>query len=72
MTVKLLNELARYNPEIRISEEEAETLSSIQNKFSDLIKFIFDICPDSADRTAALRALRVACKQLHDSIIFEG
>lgn len=56
----------------KINEAKIARMNLLREKGADLCDFIISICPNSADRSAAIRYLRLAIMQGNSSITNEA
>jgi len=61
-------ELSRFQRPTACSKKQAEDFEFIEQAFYDLAKTVLEKAPVSADRSAALRYLRLAMLQAQSSI----
>ncbi len=66
---KELDKLFTYHPP---TEEQKISYGEIRNKARELAKVIFENCPDSGDRTNALKGVRGAVSWANASIATQG
>ena len=64
-------ELVRFDYNVAPSEEDLAGVSLIKSRGKQLAQIILERCPASADRSAAIRDLRVSIMQAVASIAFK-
>lgn len=55
----------------KLNEDKIERMNLMREKGSDLCEFIISMTPNSADRSAAIRYLRLAVMQVNSAITNE-
>lgn len=61
-------ELSRFFPATNLSDTQKKNMETLNGRFGDLANTIFNYVPVSADRSSAIRYLRLALMQCNSAI----
>jgi hypothetical protein len=69
-TAQELKELSKFQRQ-ELTPEQLTAMGQINEMTRSLMKVMFTIVPNSADRTAGIRSLRLAAMQCNAAIVYE-